>query len=130
MNNECRTMLDKAQAMLTDAKSLDESGQHGDAMKQAYHAAEYVAAVYLSAVKSQSFTPNEATYNLFAKTIREPNRHPEKLQSIKEVVGDLSALREIYEPALLDETTPQDARQMVGHMDTMLELVSKLLSGQ
>jgi len=92
--------------MLVEAKSLNETGRHGAAMKQAYQASEHVAAAYLLATTGQHLPPNDTTYDLFAKTIREPARHPDMLRKIKETVGKVSALREAYEPVLLDETTP------------------------
>lgn len=123
MNDECQNILANARSMLAEAIGLNEIGQHGAAMKQANHASEHVAAAYLLAATDQRMPPNDATYDLFAKTIREPTRHPDMLQKVKETVGKVSALREAYEPALLDETTPQDAQQMIDHVTKLSELV-------
>lgn len=112
--------------MLVEAQRLNDSGRHGAALKQAYHASEYVAADYLSAVTGQSLPPNDAVYDLFAETIRNPSRHPALLQEIGEAVGKVCALREAYEPALLDETTPKDAVQMIDCVRRLLELINKL----
>lgn len=119
-------MLAEASAMIDVAKSLNESGQHGAAMEKAYHASKYVAAAYLSAVTGQCIPPNDSAYDLFAKTIREPNRHPNRLQKIKETVGKVSALREVYEPAMLGETTFQDAAQMIDCSAAMEKLVQEI----
>lgn len=126
MNNECQTLLTEARAMLAEAKSLNENGQHGVAIKQAYHASEHVAVAYLLDTTGQCMPQNDATYDLFAKTIREPARHPDMLHKIKETVGKVSALREAYEPALLDETTLQDAQQMIDHVVTLVKLIGEL----
>ena len=123
MNNECQNLLAEARALLAEAKGLNENGQHGAALEQAYHVSEGVAATYLLATSGQRLPPNDATYDLFAKTIREPNRHPASLQTIREIVGDVCALREAYEPALLDETTAQAAQQMIDHVTGLLKLV-------
>lgn len=119
-------MLAEANAMLDAAKSLNESGQHGAAMEKAYYASGYVAAAYLLAVNGQCMPPNDSAYDLFAKTIREPNRHPHGLQKIKETVGKVSALREVYEPALLGETASEDARQMLDCVAAMEKLVQEI----
>lgn len=122
MNTEAQTRLAEAGAMLAEAQCLNDSGHHGAALKQAYHASEYVAVAYLVAVTGQSLPPNEAAYSLFADTIREPSHHPALLQEIKEAVGKVCALREAYEPALLDETAHRDARQMIDHVAEILQL--------
>lgn len=127
MNSECQTLLAEVSAMLAMAKRLNESGQHGAAMKKAYHATEHVAAAYLLVTTEQRLPPSDSTYHLFAKTIREPDRHPEKLQKIREVVGDISALREAYEPSLLDEITSKDAKQMIERMTTLEKLVEQAI---
>ncbi|MBV8648451.1 hypothetical protein [Paludibacterium sp.] len=123
MNDECQTLLAEVREMLAGADKLNETGQHGAAMEQAYHASEHVAAAYLLATTGRRMPSNDSTYDLFAKTIREPNRHPAALQTIREVVGDVCALREIYEPALLAETSPKDAQQMIDCVAALAGLV-------
>jgi hypothetical protein len=130
MNSECQTLLAQARTMLAEAKSLNENSRHGAAMKRAYDASENIAAAYLSAVIGQCLPPNDATYDLFAKTIREPSRHPASLQKIKEVVGDVCALREAYEPVLLNETISKDAEQMIGCVYGLLELIGELCTSK
>jgi len=125
MNNECQSLLAEAHAMLAKAKCLNENGQSGAAMKQAYHASEQVAAAYLLAAKGQNLPPNDGTYGLFVETIRESTRHQDMRQRIREAVGKVSALRDAYEPTLLDETTPQDARQMIDCVAAMAELAGE-----
>jgi uncharacterized protein (UPF0332 family) len=125
MNNECQSLLAEARAMLDKAKGLNENGQSGAAMKQAYHASEQVAAAYLLAAKGQSSPPDDATYDLFVATIRESTRHQDMQRRIREAVGKVSALREAYEPALLDETTPQDVRQMIDCVAAIAELAGE-----
>ena len=83
------------------------------------------AADYLSRAVGENLTQPDATYERFAKTIRQLNRHPTLAAEIRGLVGDVSALREIYEPALLDETTDKDARQMMDCVKTLLELVEQ-----
>ena len=70
--------------------------------------------------------PNAPNYDLFARTIREPNRHPALLQEIREIVGDVCVLREAYHPALLDEASLQDAQQLIDHVTALLELVEQI----
>lgn len=123
MNTEAQSKLTEASAMLAEAKRLNDSGKHGAALKEAFHASEYVAVAYLSAATSRSLPPNAPNYDLFAGTIREPNRHPALLQEIREVVGDVCVLREAYHPALLDEASPQDTQQMIDHVEGLMELV-------
>jgi len=123
MDNEFQTLLTEARALLAEAKTSNENGQHGEAMKTACHASEQIASAYLLLATGQHMPQNDTTYDLFAKTIREPNRHPASLQAIKQVVGDVCALREIYEPALLDETTHKDAKQMIDCVSALIELV-------
>lgn len=122
MSSECKSMLVDANAMLAEARTLNENGKHGAAMEKAHHASEHIAAAYLLAVTGQRLPPDDATFDLFAKTIREPSRHPDMLQKIKETVGKVSALREVYEPALLSETISQDAQQMIDCVAALAEL--------
>ncbi|MEJ0062754.1 MAG: hypothetical protein WDO70_06015 [Alphaproteobacteria bacterium] len=126
MNDEFRARLAEATKMLADAKSLNAIGKHGAAMKLAYEVSEYAAAAYLSGVTGQNLWPNDATYDLFAKTIQEPNRHPSLLPEDISTISAICVLREAYEPALLDETTPQDAQQMIDHVAALAELVAKI----
>ncbi len=81
-----------------------------------------MAVAYLLAAKGQSSPPDDATCDLFVETIRESTRHQDMQRRIREAVGKVSALREAYEPALLDETTPQDARQMIDCVAAIAEL--------
>jgi len=127
MNEKHRTLFAEISAMLIKAKGLNENGQHDEALKQAYQASEYVAAAYLIETTGQNLLPNDTTFDIFAKMMREPNRHPALLQKIKEIVGDACALREAYEPALLDETTAQDARQMIDRIVALSKLVGEIL---
>ena len=129
MNKESQTQLADVRAMLEKATRLNDVGQHGTALKQAYHAAEHVAAAYLFKITGKSLPPNDATFELFYETIQEPERHPELLLRIEDVVGDVYVLREAYEPALLDETTQEDARQMIDNVLSFSTLVEKILSG-
>jgi hypothetical protein len=122
MNNESQTRFAEASKMLAEALNLNASGKHGAAMNLAFEASEFTAAGYLSGVACQSLPPNDATYDLFAETIREPSRHPESALRIREIIGKVNALREAFEPSLLNETTPQDAQQMIDHVETLLEL--------
>lgn len=126
MKSESRNLLADACAMLEEAKRLNNSGQHGAAMKLAYEASEFMAAAYLSNAAGENLPPSDATYERFAKTIREPSRHPELTTEIRGLVGDVSALREIYEPALLDETTSKDAQQMIDRVEALAELVREI----
>lgn len=123
MNSECQSQLTDARKMLADAQSLNAGGRNGSAMKLAYEASEFIAAAYLSGAAGENLPPSDAIYERFAKTIREPSLHPAFAAEIRGHVGDVSALREIYEPALLDETTPKDAQQMIEHVTALLELV-------
>jgi uncharacterized protein (UPF0332 family) len=127
MNNECQNILANTRSMLAEAKRLNENGRHGMAMKQAYHASEHVAAAYLLDATGQRVSQNDAAYDLFAKTIRESARHPDILQKIRETVGKVSALREAYEPALLDETTSQDAQQMIDCVAKLFDPVRQIV---
>lgn len=126
MNTEAQTRLAEARAMLAEATSLNDSGQHGAALKQAYHASEHVAVAYLAAVIGQSLPPSDSGYDLFAETIRVPSLHPEFLQEIREVVGDVCTLREAYHPALLEETLPADTQEMIDRVAALLELVEQI----
>lgn len=128
MNTEAQTRLAEARAMLEESQRLNDSGQHGAAMKEAYLASEYVADAYLAAVTGQSLPPNDASFEQFSETIQEPERHPDLLSKIEDVIGDVYILREAYEPALLDETTDKDARQMIGHVVRLLEFTSEIIS--
>lgn len=130
MNTEVQSRLAEARAMLAEAKRLNDSGQHGTALKKAFHASEYVAATYLSAAIGQSLPPNAATFELFSETIHKPERHPTFLPRIEDVVGDVYVLREAYEPALLDKTTANDAQQMIGYVARMVELVESVADHQ
>lgn len=123
MKPETRNLLAASSTMLDGANRLNAAGQHGAAMKLAYEASEFMAAAYLSSAVGENLPPSDATYERFAKTIREPSRHPELATEIRGLVGDVSALREIYEPALLDETTDRDAQQMIDHVAKLEELV-------
>lgn len=127
MNTEAQTRLAEARAILAEATRLNDSGQHGAALKQAYHASEYVAVAYLSAVTGQSLPPSDAAFEQFSETIQEPKRHPDLLSKIEDVVGDVYILREAYEPALLNETTDKDTRQMIGHVVRLLEFTSETI---
>lgn len=128
MNDECQSRLAKARKMLAEAQSLNTEGEHSAAMKLAYEASEFIAAGYLSNATGNNLPPSDATYEQFAKTIREPNRHPALINKIRGLVGDVSALREIYEPALLSETTAKDAQQMAICVNMLLEeLVGQIL---
>lgn len=126
MSTEAQSKLNEAHALLAEAKRLNDSGQHGVALKEAFQASEHVAVAYLSAATGRSLPPNAPNYDLFVGTIREPNRHPALLQEIREVVGDVSILREAYHPALLDEASPQDTQQMIDHVTALLELVQQI----
>ncbi len=126
MNAVTQNRLAEASSMLEEAKRLNANGQHGAAMKLAYAASEFVAAGYLSNAVGENLPPSDATYERFAKTIREPTRHPALAAEIIGLVGDVSALREIYEPALLDETTDKDARQMTDCVKALAALVKRI----
>lgn len=125
MNNECQSRLAEAVKMLTKARSLNASGQHGSAMKLAYEASEYVASGYMVGVTDKQFPPCDVTYDLFAKAIRGTENSSVLPPEKRGIVGDVCVLREAYEPALLDETTDKDAQQMIGCVNMLLELVSK-----
>jgi len=112
--------------MLAEATRLNASGQHGGAMKLAYEASEQLAAAYLFNAIGQILPPNDATYDLFAKTIRATNCHAALRVEISGLVGDVSALREIYEPALLDDTTSEEATQMIERVALVTELVRSI----
>ena len=126
MNTEAQTRLAEAHAMLTEAMRLNDNAQHGAGLKKAFHASEYVAVVYLAAVIGQSLPPSDSGYDLFTKTIRAPSHHPEFLQEIKEIVGDVCILREAYHPALLEETTSRDTQEMIDRVAALLELVERI----
>ena len=130
MNEESQTRLTEALSLLAEATRLNDNGQHGAALKQAYHATEHMAVAYLSTIAGQSLPPNDAAFDLFSETIQEPNRHPDLLPRIEDVVGDVYVLREAYEPALLDETTPKDAQQMIAHATKLQELVEQITGNQ
>ncbi len=127
MNTETQNRLAEASTMLEEAQRLNTNGQHGAAMKLSYEASEFIAAAYLSSAVGENLPPSDATYERFAKTIREPSRHPELTTEIRGLVGDVSALREIYEPALLDETTDKDVRQMIDCVANLAELVGEVV---
>lgn len=91
--------------MLAEAMRLNAAGQHGAALKQAYHASEYVAVAYLSAVTEQPLQSGPAAFEQFSETIQEPGRHPDLLSSVEDVVSDVCVLREAHHPALLDEAS-------------------------
>jgi hypothetical protein len=82
--------------MLAEALRLNDAECHGAALKQVYHASEYVATAYLFAVIGQSLSPNDAAYDLFTDTIRDSSHHPALIQGIRETVGKVCALREAY----------------------------------
>lgn len=130
MNDECQSRLAKARKMLAEAPSLNAEGQHGMAMKLAYGASEFIAAAYLSGATGENLPPSDAAYERFAKTIREPKRHPALITKIRGLVGDVSALREIYEPALLGETIFNDAKQMIDCVAALAMLVGEIIKGQ
>jgi hypothetical protein len=130
MSEESQTKLAEAHAMLAEAARLNDNGEHGEALKQAYHTSEQIAVVYLSTMTGQSLPSNDTNYDLFAETIREPHRHPALVQKVGEVVGKVCALREAYEPALLDETSLKDAQQMIGHVAALAELVDEILKSR
>lgn len=130
MNNECQTPFTEARRMLADARNLNANGKHGAAIKLAFEASEFTASGYLSGVAGQSLPPNDATYDLFAETIRETSRHPDTALKIREIISKVSALREAYEPSLLDETTTQDARQMIDHVEALLEFSREMVEKQ
>jgi hypothetical protein len=44
----------------------------------------------------------------------------------RRLVGDVSALREIYEPALLDDATSTDAQQTIVCVAVLVELVEEI----
>jgi hypothetical protein len=127
MNKESQTRLADIHTMLTEATRLNENGQHGAALKQAYRASEHLAAAYLLKVTGQSLPPNDTTFELFYETIQEPERHPNLLPRIEDVVGDVYVLREAYEPAILNETSSKDAQQMIGHVIALLVLVDQII---
>ncbi len=127
MNDKCQSRLAEASKMLAEAKSLNASGQHGASMKMAYEASEYVASGYMAGISGQSLVPNDANYDLFAKAIRDSDRHPALLERIREVVSCVSVLREAYEPALLEETTSEDAQQMIGCVASLQKMVVGLV---
>lgn len=123
MNKEYQTLLAEVSAMLAKAKELNENGQYGEALKQAYHASECVAVAYLLATTEKHLPPNAATFETFSETIQEPNRHPDFKTKIEDVVGDVYVLREAYEPALMDETSSKDAQQMIDYVVALVNLV-------
>lgn len=126
MNTEAQTRLTEVRAMLAEAQRLNDNGQHGEALKQAYRASEYVAVAYLAAVTGQSLPPNDAAFEQFSETIQEPERNPDLLSKIEDVVGDAYVLREAYEPAILDETSSKDAKQMIDHVEALADLVKEV----
>jgi HEPN domain-containing protein len=125
---QANVMLHQANTMLKQAVSLITIGQYGAAMKLAYEASEFIAAAYLSIATGQSQQPSYATYDLFDKMMRKPStQQPVLSPEMSGIVGCVSVLREVYEPALLDETSAQDAQQMIEHVSALLELVSDLV---
>ena len=127
MNSECQYQLTDASKMLAESQSLNAGGQHGAAMSLAYEASEFIAAWYLSCAAGENLPPPDAIYERFAKSIRAQDYNPSVLAKVKEVVGKVSALREIYEPVLLKETTAKDAQQMIGCVASLAELVEEIL---
>lgn len=127
MNNDCQSRLAEASKMLTEAQNLNANVKHGSAMKLAYEASEYIASGYLAGVTGNSLPPCDATYDVFANTIRAQNYDPALMVRIGELVGKVSALREIYEPALLDETTAKDAQQTVDWVIALHKLVGMIV---
>lgn len=123
-----RDYMTEAKSMLEQAASFTASGQHGAAMKLAYEACEHIAAAYLSGKTGQSLQPSDTTYNLFDMLMREdtPVCHAVLPPEQRGIVGSVSVLREIYEPALLKETTTSDARQMIEHVGGLFDLVEKI----
>ena len=75
----------------------------------------------------QPLPANDGIYDLFAKTIREPGRHTALLTRIRGVVDDVCALREAYEPTLLQETTYADAQQMIDSVTELQVLVREIV---
>jgi HEPN domain-containing protein len=124
---QANAMLQQANAALKQAASLTATGQYGAAMKLAYAASELIAAAYLANFTDQQLAASDKAYLVFAKLIQDSKEHDEFLPRIWDIVGDVTILREAYEPALLDETTTQDAQQMIEHVAALLELVADLL---
>jgi hypothetical protein len=127
MNTVTQNRLAEAISMLDEAQCLNANGQHGAAMKLSYEASEFIAAAYLSSAVGENLAPSDATYERFAKTIRQPSRHPALIAEIRGLVGDVYALREIYEPALLDETAVKDVQQMIDCVTSLAELIGEIV---
>lgn len=123
MNKEYQALLAEVSAMLAKAKELNENGQYGKALKQAYHASECVAVAHLLATAGKRLPPNDATFETFSDTIQETNRHPDFKTRIEDVVRDVYVLREAYEPALMDEISSKDAQQMIDYVAALVNLV-------
>lgn len=113
--------------MLADAHSLNESGKPSAAIENAYNASDQIAWAYLFEVgKQHPLAQYEDVYERFFRTVSEIKRHASFYQRIGAVGGDVALLRESYEPALLDETTPKDAQQMIDHVEALRKLIEDI----
>jgi hypothetical protein len=128
MNKAAQPQLADVKLLLDEATRQNSNGQHGAALKQAYHACEHVASAYLFKITGKSWPPDDVTFELFYETIQEPGRHPDLLLKIEDVVGDVFVLREAYEPAILNEASAQDAQQMITHVGALNKLIGELIA--
>jgi hypothetical protein len=127
MNEKAKAKFIDTEKRLADASRLNASDKYAEALTCAYKAAEGFAAAYLLDVMEQSYPDSAETFELFNKKIREPKRHPVLLQEIKETVGDVYVLRETYVPALLYETTQDDACLMIDKVSALKILIVKAI---
>jgi hypothetical protein len=127
MKPETRIQLNEAHVMLDQARNLNDAGSAPAAIENAYNGSIRIAAAYMLEVEGKQLPLNDDTYYAFAKTIDKPEKHPEFSERIMDVVRSVSFLHEAYEPALLPETTPRDALQMINHVDALENLIENVL---
>jgi uncharacterized protein (UPF0332 family) len=126
MQTETHTRLDEVQKMLNEASRLHEQQNPGAAITTAYNASLFIAAAYLLEIEGQQLPETENTYHQFAKAIEILGRHPQFTDRIRDTVRTVSVLHEAYEPALSAQTAPQDAEQMITHVQALLNVVNDL----
>jgi HEPN domain-containing protein len=123
--SEASELMLSINKMLAEASKLNTAGKYSEAFTLAYKASDKIAVAYLLRATGQKHNEGWDTYDLFDATLREPARHPELLQQIREIAGDAYVLRETYEPALIDEITLKDALQMINCVAALIDLVEK-----